>query len=153
MLDGLMKSPDPRIGWRAQAIEGDVDCRVLGDRRHGIPLMRAALDAADAGDWPGKSHLSANLALYYLLEGEDVQGLRILHLVEARFEVEAQWEDLARSLLDEAAYLRVTDKNDQAEIVQKRADQICRKAGLPVGPLTDEAAADKSSDSDTTSEP
>ncbi|MGA3066876.1 MAG: hypothetical protein ABSF29_08530 [Tepidisphaeraceae bacterium] len=155
MLDGLVKSPDPRIACRAQAIEGDVLCRIMGDRKHGVPMMRNALENPNGGDWPGKTRLSANFALYCILEGNDEKGLQLLHLAEARFEAESQWEDLARALLDEAAYLRTADKEDNAEIVQKRADQICRMSGLPVGPLTDEAAADKpvQSDSDSAQQP
>jgi hypothetical protein len=153
MLDGLVKSPDPRIAYRAQAIKGDVLCRIMGDRRHGLPMMRIALENPNAGDWPGKTRLSANYALYCLLDGDDEKGLGTLHLAEARFEADSQWEDLARALLDEAAYLRIAEKEDSAHAVQKHADQICRMAGLPVGSLTDEAAADKPAQNDPDSTP
>jgi hypothetical protein len=146
MLDGLVKSPDPRIACRAQAIEGDVLCRIMGDRKHGVPMMRNALENPNAGDWPGKTRLSANFALYCILDGNDEKGLQLLHLAEARFEAEAQWEDLACSLLDEAAYLRTADKEDSAGAVQRHADAICRKAGLPTGLLSDEAVANDTQD-------
>jgi hypothetical protein len=142
MLDGLTKSPDPRIARRAEALEGDVQCRILGDRKHGIPLLSMGLNDPDAGEWPGKDQLCANLALYYLLDGEDEKGVQLLHLVESQFEAGAQWENLARALQDEAAYLRVTGKDDQADVIQKRADEICRKAGLSTGPLTEQSATD-----------
>jgi hypothetical protein len=141
MLDALMKSPDPRIASRAQALEGDMLCRILGDSARGIPMMRSGLENVDAGTWPGKSRLLANLALYDLVAGNDHDGLRLLHLAQAQFEADSQWEDLARSLQDEAAYLRTTDQSNDADAVQRRADEVCRKAGLPVGPLTDEASA------------
>jgi hypothetical protein len=142
MLDGLMKSSDPRIAVRAQALEGDIYCRILGDSARGIPMLRDALNNASSGDWPGKSRLFANLALYDLIAGNDHDGLRLLHMAQAQFEADSQWEDLANSLLDEAAYLRSADQGNDADAVQRRADEICRQAGLPAGPLTDQAAAD-----------
>jgi hypothetical protein len=149
MLDGLLKSPDPRIACRAAAIEGDIYCRMLDDRAKGIPMMRSALENPDAGNWPGKSRLSANLALYYLLDGNEHEGLPRLHLAQAQFEAEVSWEDLASSLQDEAAFLR-SENNSDADIVQKRADEVCRRAGLPTGPLTGEAVADDTKDDHAT---
>jgi hypothetical protein len=145
MLDGLLKSPDPRISCRAATIEGDIYCRMLGNRAKGIPMMRTALENPQAGDWPGKSRLSANLALYYLLDGNENEGLSRLHVAQAQFESEFSWEDLAGSLQDEAAFLRSENNND-ADLVQKRADEISRKAGLPTGPLSDEAVANDTQD-------
>ena len=150
MLDGLMQSPDRRIACRAQAIEGDVYCRVLQDRARGIPMMQAALQDPQGSGWPGKSRLSANLALYYLLEGNESKGLPMLHMAEAQFESLYLWEDLAHSLQDEAAYLRAVNKNDDADVVQRRADQVCREAGLPGGPLTDNSVADNSTEDSST---
>jgi hypothetical protein len=141
LLERLSNFPDPRIRFRADALEGDVDCRVLGDRKHGIPLMSRGLMNPDSGEWPGKTQLSANLGLYFLLEGDDGKGLQLLHLAESQFEEASEWGDLARALEDEAAYLRVVGKIEEAEVVQRRADDISRKAGLPTGPLVDQSSA------------
>lgn len=135
MLEELIQSGNPRIARRAQAIQGDVLCRDLEDRKHGIPLMREAIDAPGAGEWPGKNQLAANLGLYLLIEGDDEEGLRRLHAAEARFQADGQWEDLACDLKDEAAYLRNCGKAAQAEQLQRRADDVCRTAGLPIGPF------------------
>jgi hypothetical protein len=135
MLDVLAKSDDPRIACRAQAIEGDALCHVLDDRQRGIPIMLNALKDSETIDWPGKSRLVANLGLYCLLEGDQDDGLRELHQAQASFTAEETWDDLAGSLKNEAAYLRQAGKTDQADAVQKRADEVCRKAGLPTGPL------------------
>jgi hypothetical protein len=152
LLDGLLNSPDPRISCRANAVEGDVDCRILGDRKHGIPLMSRGLTNPDSGEWPGKNQLSANLGLYLLLEGDDSKGLSLLHLAESQFEETSQWEDLARALQDEAAYLRVVGKVEEAAVVQRRADDISRKAGLPTGPLVDQSSAAASAPENSSTE-
>ncbi len=136
MLEALVHEPDARIARRAEAIEGDLLCRELNDRRHGIPLMQEALDWPGVGDWPGKTRLLANLGLYSLLEGQDNEGLLRLHAAEAHFEAHGQWEDLASDLKNEAAFLRAIQKPTEAEQVQKRADSVCLCAGLPPGPLT-----------------
>jgi tetratricopeptide (TPR) repeat protein len=135
MLDALAKSDDPRIAWRAQAIEGDALCRVLDDRQRGIPIMLNALKNSETIDWPGKGRLGANLGLYCLLEGDEDDGLRELHQAQASFTAEEKWDDLAGSLKNEAAYLRQTGKTEEADVIQKRADEVSRKAGLPPGPL------------------
>ena len=132
MLEALVKSADPLIARRAQAIEGDVLCRVLNDRQHGIFIMREALEHSDLSDWPGRTRLLANLGLYLILEGHEDEGLRFLHQTQARFESEAQWEDLADSLKNEAACLRLSNKREIADSVQKHADEVCRKADLPI---------------------
>jgi hypothetical protein len=138
MLESLANSPDPRFACRAQAIEGDFLCRSMDDLTRGIPMMQAGLDNTAAGDWPGKTRLVANLALNYLLQGNDKDGLRLLHLSQARFEADLQWDDLAYSLKNEAAYLRSSKNSNDADAVQKRANDICIRAGLPVGPLVEE---------------
>jgi len=135
ILDALVKSDDPRISWRAQAIEGDTFCHDLDDRPRGIPMLSDALKNSETIDWPGKTRLIANLGLYFLLEGDAEDGLRTLHHAQASFTAEAKWEDLAGSLKNEAAYLRAIKKTDAADAVQKHADEVCRKAGLPTGPL------------------
>jgi tetratricopeptide (TPR) repeat protein len=127
MLEGLLACGDPRIARRAQAVQGDVLCQVLGDRQHGIPLMREALEA-DAADWPGKTQLLANLGLYELLEGRYEEGLARLHEAQAGFETHAQWADLVAALSNEAAFLNHLDKPAEAAAIQKRADEFSRKA-------------------------
>jgi hypothetical protein len=136
MLEALVQGADRRIALHAQAIQGDVLCRELDDRQHGIPLLQQALESPEAGEWQGKTPMTANLGLYYLLEGREEEGLQRLHWAEARFEAQGQWEDLATDLKNEAAFLRVDKKPAEAEVIQKRADEICRKAGLAIGPLT-----------------
>ena len=81
MLEGLLACGDPRIVHRAQAVQGDVLCRVLDDHQHGIPIMREALNA-DSTDWPGKARLVANLGLYEILDGRQEEGLQLLHGAE-----------------------------------------------------------------------
>jgi tetratricopeptide (TPR) repeat protein len=137
---------DARLARRARAVQGDVLCRVLDNRPAGIPLMCEALDPPQGGDWPGKSGLQANLGLYYLLEGNAVDGLRRLHDAEHRFEAEHKWEDLADTLKNEAAFLRSAEKYGDADQMQHRADELCRKTGLPVGPLTASASANSGTD-------
>jgi len=129
MLEGLLQCGDAGIARRAQAVQGDVLCRVLGDRQHGIPMMREALQSQVA-DWPSKERLLANLGLYQLLEGRNEEGLATLHQAQASFEARAQWGDLAAALTNEAAFLKHTDQAAQAAVVQKRAEEIDRKAGL-----------------------
>jgi tetratricopeptide (TPR) repeat protein len=129
MLEGLLQCGDAGIARRAEAVQGDVLCRVLGDRQHGIPMMREALLAPGA-DWPGKAQLLANLGLYQLLEGRNEEGLASLHQAQAGFEARAQWSDLAAALTNEAAFLKHADKAAEAAVVQKRADEVDRKAGL-----------------------
>ncbi|MGA2500858.1 MAG: hypothetical protein ABSH20_24235, partial [Tepidisphaeraceae bacterium] len=84
----------------------------------------------DTGDWPGKNRLTANLGLYFILDGRDQEGLLRLHEAEASFEARAQWEDLASALTNEAACLRVAGRSDDADVIQKRADEALRKAGV-----------------------
>ena len=129
MLEVLTKTADPRIARRAQAIEGDVLCRVLNDCVHGIPMLRDALGKTSADDgipaeWPGKNRLVANLGLYLMVDGRGEEGLRILHQAQARFESEGQWDDLAEALKNEAASLRVTGKNGEAKELLARAEQV-----------------------------
>ncbi len=121
MLESLVKSNEIQISRRAQAVQGDVLCRVLNDRRHGIPLMREALFSTDAGEFPGKARLAGNLGLYYLLEGRDDEGFRVLHESQACFEAAAQWDDLADSLANESACLRNAGKAKEADALDQRA--------------------------------
>ena len=139
MLETLIKGADPRIARRAQAILGDQFCHVLNDRQRGIPMLREALEnpaAAADGNWPGKWRLTANLGLYSILESRDAEGLTRLHEAEAHFEADELWDDLAEALTNEAASLRSVGKTREAADIQKRADEVCRKAGLPIGPAT-----------------
>jgi hypothetical protein len=129
VLDVLMKTPDPRIAARASVIEGDLWCRVLNDRARGIPMMRDGLDQSDAGNWPGKDRFTANLALYCILEGKDDEGVRLLHQAQTRFQAAGRWDDLANSLKNEAGYLQLIGKTEQAAAAQKRADEASRRAG------------------------
>jgi hypothetical protein len=135
VLDILIQSGDSRVAQRAKAAQGDLLCRVLDDRRHGIPLLREAL-ADRSSDFPGSSQLTANLGLYCILEGLDEEGFRRLHEAEARFETEGRSEELAEALKNEAACLRFDKKQSEADVVQNRADSLCRKYGLAIGPLT-----------------
>lgn len=135
LLDTVIKSGDSRIARRAKAVEGDLLCRVLDDRRHGIPLLREAL-ASSSSKFPGSSQFAANLGLYCILEGMDEEGFRRLHEAEARFEADGLSEELAEALKNEAACLRFDKKQAEADAVQSRADSICRKYGMTVGPLT-----------------
>jgi len=134
MLEGLLGSSDPQVARRAEALQGDIFCRVLNDHQHGIPMMREALVDAP-GDWPGKSRLLANLGLYDIIDGQTDAGIKLLHEAQAQFETAGQWEDLAESLKNEAASLQVAGRTQDALAMQNRADNICLRAGLPTGPL------------------
>lgn len=136
MLQEIELFDDPRISLRAAALRGEILCRVLNDREHGIPLMKQSLTAADLHLWPEKDRLMANLGLYELLENNAPEGLMFLHEAQGSFGARNQWEDLAISLKNEAAFFRATGKSTEAEVVQKRADEMARKAGLPSGPLS-----------------
>jgi len=136
VLDVLINTPDPYVSARASVVEGDLWCRVLNDRARGITLMRDGLDRPEAGDWPGKDRFIANLALYCLLEAKDDEGIKLLHQAQARFQAAGSWDDLANSLKNEAAYFRFAGKDADADQIQKRADDLCRQTGLPIGPLT-----------------
>lgn len=131
-LETLAKFPDPRIARRAQAIQGDVFCRVLRDRTRGIQMMTSALSQPDAGEWPDKTRLSANLALYCILEGREDEGLTRLRMAEAKFHLDAQWEDLADALKNEAASLRAAGRDEEAATVQRRAADVLRQIGSSV---------------------
>ena len=86
-------------------------------------------------EWPGKDRMLANLALYELIDGRDAEGIARLHEAQVGFETHAQWEDLAFALANEAAYLRVKGKKDEAELTQRHADEISRRANLPQTPM------------------
>ena len=137
MLEVLVRDADPSIGRRAQAVLGDVLCRVLSDYRRGLPILREAVSSADGGEWPDKSRSMANLGLYCLLDGREKEGLRWLHEAQLRFEREGRQRELADALKNEAAYLRENKRPDEADAVQRRADILCRQSGLPVEVLTD----------------
>ncbi|MGA2499956.1 MAG: hypothetical protein ABSH20_19635, partial [Tepidisphaeraceae bacterium] len=47
MLEALVTQSDPRIALRAAATEGDLLCRVLNDRQHGIPMLRNSIERPD----------------------------------------------------------------------------------------------------------
>ena len=136
MLLEIERFDDRRISLRASALRGEILCHVLNDREHGIPLMKQSLTASDLRLWPEKDRLMANLGLYELLENDDAEGLMFLHEAQESFASRNQWEDLAISLKNEAAFFRATGKSTEAEIVQKRADETAGKAGLPKGPLS-----------------
>lgn len=136
MLQEIESFEDRRISLRASALRGEILCRVLNDREHGIPLMKQSLTAVNLRHWPEKDRLMANLGLYELLENNEADGLMFLHEAQGNFASRSQWEDLTISLKNEAAFFRATGKSTEAEIVQKRADEMARKAGLPSGPLS-----------------
>lgn len=136
MLQEIELFNDRRISLRASALRGEILCQVLNDREHGIPLMKQSLTASDLRHWPEKDRLMANLGLYELLENNEADGLMFLHEAQENFEARSQLEDLTISLKNEAAFFRSTGKSTEAEIVQKRADETARKAGLPSGPLS-----------------
>ena len=130
MLEALVKTADIRIARRAKAIQGDVLCRVLKDRTHGIPILQEALEtpaaeaAAGSDDWPGKNRLQANLGLYMLLEGREVEGLRRLHESEAQFEALGQTGDLLDALKNESAILHANHKTTEAKALESRIEKI-----------------------------
>ncbi len=127
MLEELLGSPETLIARRAQAIQGDILCRVLNDHQHGIPLMREALEDTP-GDWSGKSRLIANLGLYEILDGQMDAGIKLLHEAQSQFEAAGQWEDLAGSLKNEAASLQAAGRIQEAQVIQAHADVICLRA-------------------------
>jgi len=87
-------------------------------------LLRKAVGAGEASDWPGQAEAEADLGLACLTAHEEAEGLNRLHSAQRRFEAEGQFELLQQCLWNEAKYLQRVMKLEEAGAVRERGRKL-----------------------------
>lgn len=93
--------------------------------RRGLGLLKRALTEIQA-DWPQRGHAMADYGLGLILNGEDQQGRQWLASARQRFENDRDRRQLIRCLENEARYLRATDRESEASILEARVSELER---------------------------
>jgi tetratricopeptide (TPR) repeat protein len=123
ILIRLSSSADSRISHPALAMLGTMKLQ-QGGVQQGFNLLRRAVEADPALQWPERADAEADLGLAYLLMGDENTGLRCLHAAQHAWESSGQYEPLVQCLENEAAYFDQAKKKDLAESVRKRLETL-----------------------------
>lgn len=124
-LSTLAESSDAVVSRSALALLGALDLKLLRPER-ALPLLTRALDGASeatsAGEtrWSGRAEAQADLGIALLLLGRDDEGLIQLREAQARFELEQDWDGLARALRNELAWTTEARRHADAELLRAR---------------------------------
>lgn len=110
------KSPEATALLGALAVQ-------RGEVRDGFLLLRGALTQSK-DDWSGKTKAEGDLGLAYLLLGNEEKGRNWLHKAQGSFERRHNNEALAKSLRNEARYLKFNDREDEALVLMKRVAEL-----------------------------
>lgn len=76
-----------------------------GQVQQGYSLLRKSVEKEDGVEWPERDDAEVDLALACLMMGNMQQGFERLHAAQQRFEQRGNWDSLAMSLANEAAFL------------------------------------------------
>jgi tetratricopeptide (TPR) repeat protein len=111
----LALESDPSVR-AAEAFLGALELR-LGAPERAVGFLRKATETAD--DWPGRADAEANLGLALLSLGQDKEGLRWLHVAQARYEAGRDWDGLVQALRNELRWAERSGRTVEAERVRK----------------------------------
>ncbi|HYV35249.1 MAG TPA: hypothetical protein VE988_06070, partial [Gemmataceae bacterium] len=123
LLARLAEVPDPKVVAPALGLLGSTKLK-QGDHKYGLALLQRAVEWRGNSEWPGRAEAQADLGLAYLMNGDEVNGLRCLHEAQSSLEKEGASDMLTQCLVNEAHYLDRTDKKDQAARVQEKINRV-----------------------------
>jgi tetratricopeptide (TPR) repeat protein len=120
ILAGLVDDADKAVAGHALAVMGVIRIE-QGQTAQGLELTRKAIEESADARWPERSQALADLGLAYLVAGQADKGLQALHEAQAQFLKERKSDDLAQSLLNEAAFTEKTGDKAAADSLRRRA--------------------------------
>jgi len=110
ILMGMVNQAEPAIKQPALALLGSIKLQG-GQAEFGQRLLSRALEADPKVDWGERSDAEADLGLAYLLQGDETNGLRLLHAAQQHFAAAGQHELLVKCLWNEARYFEHKGKH------------------------------------------
>lgn len=135
LLTSLVVKEDG-VARDATALLGALELK-LGRVERGLALLRSAVleekalpDGTD-GDQPprrrsGYGEACANLGLAFLMQGDDVEGLRWTREARSQFEAEHADEELSQCLRNELRHMERSGHDREAEALRERLDALER---------------------------
>ena len=91
-----------------------------GNSQQALVLLKKAVEQSPSTTWQGRGEAEADLALAYLMSGDEDNGLRWLHSGQQKFEAAHDHEMLLQSLENEANYLDHIKKPEDAGRIRER---------------------------------
>ncbi len=119
ILMNLVDDPEPSVSSHAMSLVGVVWIQ-QGQTARGLALLQKAVAAPPDSGWPERSQAVADLGLAYLMVGRKEEGLHELHEAQSLFREEGKTEDLAQSLLNEAAFLEGEGNKTGADALRQQ---------------------------------
>lgn len=95
-----------------------------GQLQQGLGLLRNSIERNELQQWPGKAQAEADLALAYLMFGDEQNGLQRLHQAQGHFEMLKDWESLTLALENEAAYMENIEKRKDSSAIRSRIREL-----------------------------
>lgn len=123
LLSGPAASSTPAVALAAAAAIGSAKLQA-GAYQQGTQLINKALQDAVAVDWPTRSQAEADLALAQLIIGDTDQGLKSLHTVQSKFQMQGDYVSLLQSLENELRILQLEGRTEEAKEIQLRIRSI-----------------------------
>jgi len=123
ILVAQARDPNPLVCRPAMAILGSMRLK-NGQTQQGFALLRKAVESDEALEWPERGQAEADLGLAFLMMGAERQGLDRLHRAQGRFDAMRDFDALAMSLENEAAYLDETKRSGEAVAIRDRAKDL-----------------------------
>ena len=119
LLVNLASNNDVVVACSASAMLGSLRLQ-QGSVLQGLQLLRRAVETNANVLWPERTEAMADLGLAYLLAGDEMSGLRWLHVAQQEFEGSGDRDSLKQSLENEVAYLEIAKKSEQSAAVRHR---------------------------------
>jgi tetratricopeptide (TPR) repeat protein len=123
ILVAQARDPNPLVSRPALAVLGSMRLKT-GQTQHGFGLLKKAVETDEALEWPERGQAEADLGLAYLMMGDNRRGIDRLHQAQSRFDAYRDFDSLAMSLENEAAYLDENKRSADAAAVRERAKDL-----------------------------
>jgi tetratricopeptide (TPR) repeat protein len=123
ILVAQARHANPLVAHPAMALLGSMRLKT-GQTQQGFGLLRKAVETNEGLEWPERGRAEADLGLAYLMMGQHQKGLDRLHQAQGRFDAQQDFDSLATSLENEAAYLEETKRSGEAVAVRERAKDM-----------------------------
>jgi hypothetical protein len=123
ILASLVETNVTEVSHPAYALLGTLSIQ-SGRTRHGMDLLRQALEGHEEYTWEGQAEAEADLGLANLILNEPEAGLMWLRRAQSYFESINDVGNLLKALQNEWEFLDYAGEDDYAEMVEARIEQL-----------------------------